>query len=55
MSHSKLSPARRIAAALLPITALSLAACGSLPSTNDRVYKAYTARIWSPSSDQVRR
>ena len=31
MSYSKLSPARRIAAALLPITALSLAACGSLP------------------------
>ena len=31
MSYSKLSPARRIAATLLPITALSLAACGSLP------------------------
>ena len=31
MSYSKLSPARRIAAALLPITALSLTACGSLP------------------------
>ncbi|WP_314307746.1 NPCBM/NEW2 domain-containing protein [Actinomyces johnsonii] len=31
MSSSKPSPARRIATALLPITALSLAACGSLP------------------------
>ena len=31
MSSSKLSSARRIAAVLLPITALSLAACGSLP------------------------
>ena len=26
-----------------------------LPTTNGRAYKAYTARIWSPSSDQVRR
>ena len=31
MSSSKLSSARRIAAVLLPITALSLTACGSLP------------------------
>ena len=31
MSSSKPSPARRIAIALLPITALSLTACGSLP------------------------
>ena len=31
MSSSKLSPARRIAITLLPITALSLAACGNLP------------------------
>lgn len=31
MSSSKPSPARRIATALLPITALSLTACGSLP------------------------
>ena len=31
MSSSKLSSSRRIAAVLLPITALSLTACGSLP------------------------
>ena len=50
MSHSKLSPARRIAAALLPITALSLAACGSLPFASQDASPATETSAAAPSS-----
>lgn len=50
MSYSKLSPARRIAAALLPITALSLAACGSLPFASQDASPATETSAAAPSS-----
>ena len=50
MSHSRLSPARRIAAALLPITALSLAACGSLPFASQDASPATETSAAAPSS-----
>ena len=50
MSHSKLSPARRIAAALLPITTLSLAACGSLPFASQDASPATETSAAAPSS-----
>ena len=50
MNYSKLSPARRIAAALLPITALSLAACGSLPFASQDASPATETSAAAPSS-----
>ena len=50
MSYSKLSPARRIAAALLPITTLSLAACGSLPFASQDASPATETSAAAPSS-----
>ena len=50
MSHSKLSPARRIAIALLPITALSLAACDSLPFASKEAAPAAETSTSAPSS-----
>ena len=50
MSYSKLSPARRIAATLLPITALSLAACGSLPFASQDASPATETSAAAPSS-----
>ena len=50
MSYSKLSPARRIAAALLPITALSLAACGSLPFASQDASPTTETSAAAPSS-----
>lgn len=50
MSYSKLSPVRRIAAALLPITALSLAACGSLPFASQDASPATETSAAAPSS-----
>ena len=50
MSYSKLSPARRIAAALLPITALSLAACGSLPFASQGASPTTETSAATPSS-----
>ena len=49
MSYSKLSPTRRIAAALLPITALSLAACGSLPFASQDASPATETSAAAPS------
>ena len=50
MSSSKLSSARRIAAVLLPITALSLAACGSLPFASQDASPATETSAAAPSS-----
>lgn len=50
MSYSKLSPARRIAATLLPITALSLAACGSLPFASQDASPTTETSAAAPSS-----
>ena len=50
MSSSKPSPARRIAIALLPITALSLAACGSLPFASQDASPATGTSAAAPSS-----
>ena len=50
MSYSKLSPARRIATVLLPISALSLAACGSLPFASQDASPTTETSAAAPSS-----
>lgn len=50
MSYSKLSPARRITIALLPITALSLAACDRLPFASKEAAPAAETSTSAPSS-----
>ena len=50
MSSSKLSSSRRIVAVLLPITALSLAACGSLPFASQDASPATETSAAAPSS-----